>query len=106
MNQAAKRIHIDFPKKKLATLCEKYHIRKLSVFGSALREDFRLDSDIDILVEFDPQHVPGFLRLFAMEEELSGLLGGRKIDMVTEKFLNRRIRDDVLAQAEVQYVEG
>lgn len=106
MNQIASRCRIDIPKEAIAEFCEKHRIRKLSVFGSALRDDFRPDSDIDVLVEFDPSHVPGFLRLFEMEEELSRIIGGRKVDMVTWKFLNHRIRDAVLAQAEVQYAEG
>lgn len=106
MNEDAGRCRIDIPKDALAAFCEKHHIRKLSVFGSALRGDFRPDSDVDVLVEFDPRHVPGFLRLFEMEEELARLFGGRKIDMVTEKFLNHRIRKDILAEAEIQYVEG
>lgn len=71
-----------------------------------LREDFRADSDIDVLVEFEPDHVPGFIALHDLEEELSSLLGGRAVDLVTERFLNRRIRDRVLAGAEVQYAAG
>ena len=106
MNEHAKRCRIDIPKDALATFCEKHHIRKLSVFGSALRDDFRPDSDVDMLVEFEPGHGPGFFRLYEMEEELSGLFGGHKIDIVTEKFLNRRIRDEVLAEAVVRYAEG
>ena len=89
----------------IAEFCRKHHIRKLSLFGSVLREDFRSDSDIDVLVEFDPDHVPGFIRLHFIEEELSGLLGERKVDLVTPKFLNSRIRSRVLAEAEVQYVQ-
>jgi uncharacterized protein len=69
----------------------------------ALRQDFRPDSDIDVLVEFEPDHVPGFIALHEMEQELSRLLGGRTVDLVTERFLNRRIRDRVLAGAEIQY---
>ena len=90
----------------IAAFCKQNHVRKLALFGSVLRSDFRADSDIDVLVEFEPGHGPGFLRLFEIEEELSKLFGGRKIDMVTEKFLNRQIRDKVLAQAEVQYARG
>ena len=67
--------------------------------GSVLRQDFGPDSDVDVLVEFEPDHVPGFIALHEMEEELSGLLGGRAVDLVTERFLNRRIRDRVLAGA-------
>ncbi len=87
----------------LAEFCEHHHVRKLSLFGSVLRQDFRPDSDVDVLVEFEPGHVPGFIALHEMEEELSRLLDGRPVDLVTERFLNHRIRDRVLADAEVQY---
>ncbi|HEX9243843.1 MAG TPA: nucleotidyltransferase domain-containing protein [Anaeromyxobacter sp.] len=100
----ATRIPID--RGSLADFCRHHHVRKLSLFGSVLREDFRADSDIDVLVEFEPDHVPGFIALHDMEEELSSLLGGRTVDLVTERFLNRRIRDRVLADAEVQYAAG
>ena len=96
---------IDIPKQKIAEFCRQNHIRKLAFFGSFLRDDFRADSDIDVLVEYEPGHAPGFLRLYDMEQELSGLLGGRKVDLVTEKFLNRRLRDRVLADAETEYAE-
>jgi hypothetical protein len=97
--------HIDVPKDKIADFCRKHHIRKLALFGSVLREDFGPDSDVDVLVEFEPGQVVG-LRLIRMQEELSQLLGGCRVDLVTPKFLNRRIRDRVLAAAEVQYAEG
>lgn len=87
----------------LAGFCKRHQVRKLSLFGSVLRQDFRPDSDVDVLVEFEPEHVPGFLGLHEMEQELSAILGGRTVDLVTERFLNRRIRDRVLADAEVQY---
>ncbi len=96
---------IDIPKEKLAEFCRARHIGKLALFGSVLREDFRADSDVDVLVQFEPDHVPGFIALAQMEEELSALLGGRKVDLVTEKFLNRRIRQKVLEQSEVEYVQ-
>ena len=96
---------IDLDNKRIAEFCRKNRIRKLALFGSVLRVDFRPDSDVDVLVEFEPGRGPGFLRLFEMEEELSRLLGGRKIDIVTEKFLNSRIRDRILAEAETQYAE-
>jgi len=98
------RIPVDRP--KLAELCRKHHIRKLALFGSVLRDDFRPDSDVDVLVEFDPDHIPGFIALDGIEEELSRVLGGRKLDLLTPKSLNERIRDRVLAEAEVEYVEG
>jgi predicted nucleotidyltransferase len=75
----------------------------LAVFGSALREDFRPDSDLDLLVEFEPGHTPG-LAFFGMEQELSELLG-RKVDLNTPQFLSPYFRDKVLAEAEVQYAE-
>ena len=89
----------------IAEFCRKHHIRKLSLYGSVLRDDFRPDSDVDVLVEFEPGHVIGW-DVIDVEEELSRLFGGRKIDMVREKYLNRRLRDRILASAEVQYAEG
>ncbi len=90
---------------KIAEFCRANGILKLSLFGSVLRDDFNPDSDVDVLVEFEPERVPGFIRLYQIEQELSALLGGRKLDVVTPKFLNHRIRDRVLADAQVQYVE-
>jgi predicted nucleotidyltransferase len=100
------KVHIDIPQKAIAGFCLRHHIRKLSLFGSVLRDDFRSDSDVDVLVEFEPGHVPGMIRFVQMEKELSSLMGGQRVDLVTAKFLNRRIRDRVLADAEVQYAEG
>jgi uncharacterized protein len=96
-------IKVKFPKRKIADFCRRHHIRKLAVFGSALREDFRPDSDLDVLVEFDPKHTPG-LAFFGIEQELSELLG-RKVDLNTPQFLSPYFRDKVLAEAEVQYAE-
>jgi len=96
-------IKIAVPKDRIAEFCQRNHIHKLSLFGSVLREDFRTDSDIDVLVEFEPGHVPGFFRLFDMEEELSSILYGRKVDLRTPQDLNRYFRDEVIANAEVQY---
>ncbi len=90
---------------KIAEFCRRHHIRRLSFFGSVLRPDFRTDSDIDVLAEFEPGHVPGF-RLISIERELSELLGGRRVDLITPKFLNHRMRDEVLSTAEPQYAEG
>jgi uncharacterized protein len=96
---------IPVDKVKLAEFCRRYHIRKLSFFGSVLRDDFGPASDLDVLVEFAPEHVPG-LEIVDIEEELSELLGGRRVDLVNPKYLNRRLKERVLAQAEVQYAEG
>lgn len=82
-------------------MCRKYHIRRLSVFGSALRGDFGPASDIDLLVEFEPEHIPG-LAFFRIEEEMS-VLFGKKIDLNTAEFLSRYFRDEVLHQAETIY---
>ena len=93
---------IEFPKEKIGAFCRKHHIAKLSVFGSALTEDFGPDSDVDFLVEFEPGHVPGYIGLAGMERELSAIIG-RKADIRTPAELSKYFRDDVLAAAVVQY---
>ena len=90
----------------IADFCQRHHIHRLSLFGSVLRDDFSAASDIDVLVEFDPEHVPGFLKLARMQRELSSLLGGRNVDLRTPEDLSRYFRDEVLALAEVIYAEG
>ena len=95
---------IEIPKKELAEFCRRNHIRKLALFGSVLRDDFRPDSDVDVLVEFEPGHTPGF-RFIDIQDDLSVLLGGRTVDLATPKFLNYRIRERVLQEAEVQYAQ-
>jgi predicted nucleotidyltransferase len=94
-------MQIEIPRDKISDFCREHHIRRLAIFGSALRDDFRPESDIDILVEFEPGHVPG-LAFFGMEIELAEILG-RKVDLNTPKFLSRYFRDRVLAEAEVMY---
>jgi hypothetical protein len=101
--QAVSRLHI--PKDQLANFCRRHHIRRLSLFGSVLREDFRPDSDIDVLVEFEPGVKVGLIRLAGIELELSELFG-RKVDLRTPADLSRYFRQDVLAVAEVQYAQG
>jgi predicted nucleotidyltransferase len=91
---------------QIRDFCLKHHIRSLAFFGSILRDDFGPTSDVDILIEFEAQHVPGLLRLAAMERELSAMLGGRHVDMRTPRELSRYFRDDVLAHAVVQYAQG
>jgi predicted nucleotidyltransferase len=93
---------IAVPKEKVSDFCRRHHIRKLALFGSVLRDDFRSDSDIDVLVEFEPGCTPG-LAFFGMEIELSEILG-RKVDLNTAGLLSKYFRDRVLAEAEVQYV--
>jgi predicted nucleotidyltransferase len=101
------RIQIDVPKEKIAAFCRRNHIRELALFGSALRSDFRPDSDVDILVEFEPGQKLGLMELVAMENELSEILG-RKADMVerqaverSENYIRRRY---VLQSVEKVYV--
>ena len=93
------------PSEKIADFCRRHHIRKLSLFGSVLRDDFRPDSDLDVLVEFEEGKSPGLIRLAGMELELSEMLGGRKVDMNTPRCLSRYFRDRVRVEAEVQYAE-
>ena len=93
-------------KDKLSDFCKRHHIRRLAIFGSALRGGFGPESDVDVLVDFMPGHTPGFFRLFEMEEELSCLFGGRKVELRTPEDLSRYFRDKVVATAEVQYVQG
>ncbi len=85
----------------LESFCRRHHVKRMSVFGSILRDDFGSDSDIDMLVEFEPGHVPG-LAFFRMEAELSEMLG-RKVDLNTVGFLGKSIRESVLAAARVVY---
>ncbi len=100
MSRSRARIHV--PERDLHRLCERHHIRMLALFGSVLRESFGDGSDVDVLVDFESGHVPGF-RFIDIQEELSKLFGGRRVDLVTRKALNHRIRDMVLQEAEVQY---
>ena len=93
------RIKVD--KERIAEFCRHHRVRRLALFGSVLREDFAFDSDIDVLVEFEDGHAPG-LSFFAMEQELTGILG-HKVDLNTPQFLSPHFRDDVLATAEEQY---
>ena len=93
------------PSSLVAEFCRRHHIRRLSVFGSVLRDDFRPDSDVDVLVEFQPGHTPGW-EVVDLEDELSGLFGGRPVDLVNPKYLNPRLRDRILKSAVVQYAEG
>ncbi len=95
------RISID--QSRLAAFCRQHHIRRLALFGSVLRTDFRPDSDVDVLVDFEPGFVPGFLTLASMEHELADLLGGHRVDLRTPQDLSRSFRDEVLAGAEVHY---
>jgi hypothetical protein len=91
-------------KERIADFCRRHNIERLAIFGSALRDDFEPDSDVDILADFAVGHTPGFFRLFEMEEELSIMFSGRKVDLRTPEDLSRYFRDKVVAEAQVQYV--
>ncbi len=94
--------HVRVQKQAIEEFCHRNHITKLAFFGSVLRDDFRKDSDIDVLVEFEPEHVPGFFRLAGMERELSKSIG-RRVDLRTPQDLSKYFRDRVLESAQVQY---
>lgn len=95
---------VNLDESTLARFCEWNHIRRLALFGSRLKGAAKPDSDIDLLVEFDPSHTPGLLALAGMEIELSDLLG-KKVDLRTEEELSRYFRDEVVRTAEVQYAQ-
>ncbi len=94
---------LTIPKEKVASFCQAWGVRRLAIFGSALRSDFRPDSDIDVLVEFEPDRIPGLLRIARMERELSHLFQDRHVDLRTPGDLSPYFREKVLKEAEVQY---
>ena len=93
---------IEVDKRVIASFCEKHHIVKLALFGSVLTDKFREDSDVDVLVDFDQEHIPSLFAVARMERELSELLG-RKADMRTPEDLSEYFRDEVVRTALVQY---
>ncbi|MEX2431637.1 MAG: nucleotidyltransferase family protein [Dehalococcoidia bacterium] len=88
----------------IGRFCRKHHIRRLALFGSVMREDFGPESDIDVLAEFIPGHVPGLIRLAGMEMELAELFPGRKVDMNTPNLLSPHFRESAMAEAQDLYV--
>ena len=92
---------VAIPAPRVAEFCRRHHVVRLALFGSVLRDDFRPDSDVDVLVEFEPGKTPG-LAFFAMQDELSELLG-RKVDLNTPGWLSPYFRDEVLGDLEVLY---
>ncbi len=96
------KLHIDLPEDKVAEFCRLHRIRRLALFGSVLRDDFRSDSDVDVLVEFEQGFRVGLIRLAGIELELSKLIG-RKVDLNTPGFLSKYYRDRILNEALVQY---
>ncbi len=100
-----RKARVSLPRETVRQFCKKHRIRRLSLFGSVLREDFASTSDIDVLVEFQSGHRVGLLKIAAMENELSDLLG-RRVDLRTPEDLSRYFRQEVLRDAEVEYAEG
>lgn len=98
-------VRLDLDQAALEAFCRRHGLRKLSFFGSVLRDDFRPDSDVDVLVEFRPGVRAGYLRMAAMEREMTAILG-RRVDLRTPNELSRYFREDVLRAAEVRYAEG
>ncbi len=96
---------IQMDSERIADFCRRHQIRRLSLFGSVLRDDFRPDSDVDFLVEFEEGHVPGYFGISGMENELTDMLG-REVDLRTPKELSRHFREEVVKGAEVQYAAG
>lgn len=92
---------IPLPKEAIVRFCTRHHIRRLALFGSVLRDDFRADSDVDVLVQFEPGQSPGW-EFFRMQDELSEMLG-RRVDLNTPGFLSAYFRDRVLSEAETIY---
>jgi len=88
----------------IAEICRQYHISKLALFGSVLRDDFRPDSDVDVLIEFEPEHIPGLLGLARIERELTAIIG-RQVDARTPNDLSRYFRQTGIEEAEVHYAQ-
>ncbi len=98
--------NLPVPRERIATFCRANGVRRLAIFGSALRDDFRPESDVDVLVEFESDRIPGLLGVARMERELSMLFDGRRVDLRTPEDLSRYFRQRVLDEAEVQYAGG
>ncbi len=98
-------MNVTLPKDKIADFCKRHRIRRLAIFGSALREDFGPESDIDVLVEFEPDAKIGLIGFARVENRLTRLLG-RKVDLNTPGFLSPYFRDEVLREAEVIYEQA
>lgn len=96
-------VQIEIDSERIAEFCLRHFIVKLSLFGSVTTDDFRDDSDVDVLVEYDPEHIPDLFAVADQQHELSEMLG-RKVDLRTPKGLSRFFRDEVLKEAVVQYV--
>jgi predicted nucleotidyltransferase len=96
-------MHLHIDPAALRRFCETHHVRRLSLFGSQLKGNAGSDSDVDFLVEFDPEHIPGLLGIADMENQLSEMLGGKPVDLRTAGDLSPYFRDEVSRNAEVRY---
>lgn len=99
------RLELSSSLEELASFCKEHGIKKMAVFGSMLRDDYRPDSDVDILAEFDPAHIPTLFDMVEMEQELSRFFSGRKVDLRTPEDLSRYFRHQVVSEAEVLYAD-
>lgn len=105
MNNSFNKPHIPIPKEEIVAFCQSHYITDLALFGSVLTDQFTNASDVDILVEFDPAHIPGFFGIVEMEDELTRIVG-RRADLRTAKDLSRYFRDDVIKRAYLIYGKG
>lgn len=97
-------VHIPIDNKKISDFCRRHHIIRMALFGSVLRDDFGPDSDIDVLIEFEPEFTVGLLRMAGLELELSEVIG-RKVDLRTPSELSRYFRDEVMRESVIQYAQ-
>ncbi|TAJ12770.1 MAG: nucleotidyltransferase [Planctomycetota bacterium] len=88
----------------LAAVCQRFGVHRLALFGSVLRSDFGPNSDVDVLIEFEPGRTPGYFRIFELEQELSHLFGERRVEARTAQELSRHFRDDVVRHSRTLYV--
>jgi predicted nucleotidyltransferase len=94
--------HIQLDPEFVTEFCQRHHVQRLSLFGSVLTDKFRPESDVDVLIEFEPEQTPGLLALARMQFEIEAVVR-RPVDLRTPKDLSRYFRDEVLRSAEVQY---
>ncbi len=99
------KVELSSSREEIASFCKEHGIKRMAVFGSGLRDDFRPDSDVDILAEFDPAHIPTLFDIAGMDQNLSSFFGGRKVDLRTPEDLSRYFRHQVVSEAEVLYAD-
>ena len=99
------KVKLSTSREEIASFCKEHGIKRMAVFGSGLRDNFRPDSDVDILAEFDPAHIPTLFDIAGMDQNLSSFFGGRKVDLRTPEDLSRYFRHQVVSEAEVLYAD-